>query len=107
MELSDLEMRSLLNITGAGLAALAYGCKRLSELDMKYCVNISNSGFWALAYYSRNLLQVWLFGCNNSLLFSFLKSCIMFQLARHVMYNQLKQQCRIIIQACGSKESER
>lgn len=58
-ELSELEMRSLLNITGAGLASLASGCKRLSELDLKNCENITDSGFWALAYHSRNLLQVW------------------------------------------------
>lgn len=57
-ELSDLEMRSLLNITGTGLTALATGCKRLAELDVKDCANIDDSGFMALAYYSRNLQQV-------------------------------------------------
>ena len=58
-ELSDLELRGLVNITGTGLAALAAGCWRLSELDLKNCENINDSGFWALAYYSRNLRQVW------------------------------------------------
>lgn len=57
-ELSDLEMRSLLNVTGTGLTALAMGCKKLAELDVKDCTSIDDSGFMALAYYSRNLQQV-------------------------------------------------
>ncbi|KAK2965869.1 hypothetical protein RJ640_024711 [Escallonia rubra] len=65
-ELSDLEMRGLLNITGTGLTALAFGCKRLAELDLKHCVNISDSGFWALAYFSRNLRQINLGNCGIS-----------------------------------------
>ncbi|KAA8536797.1 hypothetical protein F0562_029275 [Nyssa sinensis] len=56
--LSDLELRGVVNITGAGLTALAAGCKRLSELDLKHCENIDDSGFWSLAYYSRNLRQI-------------------------------------------------
>lgn len=63
-ELSDLEMRSLLNITGACLSSLASGCKRLSELDLKNCQNITDLGFWALAYHSRNLLQINLSCCG-------------------------------------------
>lgn len=57
-ELSDLELRGLVNITDKGLTALAAGCKRLSALDLKHCENINDSGFWSLAYYSRSLLQV-------------------------------------------------
>lgn len=57
-ELSDLEARSLPNITATGLAKLAAGCRRLTELDLKNCGNIDDSGFWALAHYSRNLQQV-------------------------------------------------
>ncbi|KAL3750077.1 hypothetical protein ACJRO7_011112 [Eucalyptus globulus] len=65
-ELWDLEMRSLFNVTGVGLMALAAGCKRLADLDMKYCENVDDSGFWALAYYARNLRQINLSHCNIS-----------------------------------------
>ncbi|XP_057496054.1 F-box/LRR-repeat protein 3-like [Actinidia eriantha] len=65
-ELSDLELRGIVNITGIGLAALAGGCRRLSELDLKNCENINDSGFWALAYYSRNLQQINLSYCAIS-----------------------------------------
>ncbi|KAK9292319.1 hypothetical protein L1049_020285 [Liquidambar formosana] len=65
-ELSDLELRGLVNITGAGLTAVAAGCKRLAELDLKHCENIKESGFWALAYYSRNLRQINLSHCAVS-----------------------------------------
>uniref|UniRef100_A0A0V0HF48 Putative F-box/LRR-repeat protein 3-like n=1 Tax=Solanum chacoense TaxID=4108 RepID=A0A0V0HF48_SOLCH len=64
--LSDLEMRSLLNVTSTGLTALATGCKRLSELDVKDCTSIDDSGFMALAYYSRNLQQINLSHCAIS-----------------------------------------
>ena len=57
-ELSDLEMRSITQVTGTGLTALASGCRKLSELDIKHCVNITDAGFWSLAYYSWNLQQV-------------------------------------------------
>lgn len=56
--LSHLEIRGLKNITGAGLAAVACGCKKLDYLDLKKCENIDDSGFWALAYFARNLRQV-------------------------------------------------
>lgn len=56
--LFDLEMRGLINISGAGLMAVAAGCKGLAELDLKHCKNINDSGFWALAHYSKNLHQV-------------------------------------------------
>ena len=57
-ELSDLELRALDKITGAGLAALVTRCKRLAYLDLKHCERVDDTGFWALAYYSRNLRQV-------------------------------------------------
>lgn len=57
-ELSDLEMRSLSEVTSAGMTVLSSGCRKLSELDMKNCENISDAGFWSLAYYSWNLRQV-------------------------------------------------
>ncbi|KAL1546207.1 F-box/LRR-repeat protein 3-like [Salvia divinorum] len=65
-ELSSLEMRSLRNITAAGLKKLAAGCRRLAELDVKNCEGIDDSGFWALAYYSRNLQQINVSGCAIS-----------------------------------------
>lgn len=58
-ELSDLEMRGLVNLTSEGLTAVAAGCKKLSDLDLKHCGKIDDSGFWALSYYSRNMRQVW------------------------------------------------
>ena len=57
-ELSDLELRGLIKITGVGLEAVAAGCKRLADLDLKHCEKVDDSGFWALARYSRNLRQV-------------------------------------------------
>ncbi|KAK9735487.1 hypothetical protein RND81_04G208700 [Saponaria officinalis] len=57
-ELYDLEMRSLMNVTGIGLQAVASGCKRLAQLDLKCCSNIQDSGFWALANYSKNIWQL-------------------------------------------------
>ncbi|KAL7003119.1 hypothetical protein U1Q18_004276 [Sarracenia purpurea var. burkii] len=65
-ELSDLELRGLVNITGTGLMALASGCRRLSELDLKHCVSINDSGFWVIAYYLRNLQQINLSYCGIS-----------------------------------------
>ncbi|GAV84087.1 LOW QUALITY PROTEIN: LRR_6 domain-containing protein [Cephalotus follicularis] len=65
-ELSDLELRGLLNITGVGLAAVAAGCKRLSDLDLKHCEKIDDTGFWALAYYQLNLRQINLSYCAIS-----------------------------------------
>ncbi|XP_057962744.1 F-box/LRR-repeat protein 3 [Malania oleifera] len=57
-ELTDLELRGLVNLTSAGLTAVAAGCKRLAELELKHCVNINDPGFWSLAYYCRNLRQI-------------------------------------------------
>ncbi|XP_021742934.1 F-box/LRR-repeat protein 3-like [Chenopodium quinoa] len=57
-ELNSLEMRSLMNVTGVGLQAVAVGCKKLSMLDLKHCENIQDSGFWALANYSNYMREV-------------------------------------------------
>ncbi|WCJ26910.1 F-box family protein [Euphorbia peplus] len=65
-ELSDLEMRSLDKITGAGLTAFVSMCKTLADLDLKHCVKIDDLGFWALAYYSQNLRQINLSHCAVS-----------------------------------------
>ncbi|XP_047327228.1 F-box/LRR-repeat protein 3-like [Impatiens glandulifera] len=65
-ELSDLELRNLVKVTGSGLAAIASGCKKLSDLDLKSCINIQDSGFWALAYYRVNLRQINLSHCGIS-----------------------------------------
>ncbi|XP_022719462.1 F-box/LRR-repeat protein 3-like isoform X2 [Durio zibethinus] len=65
-ELSDLELRGLNKITGAGLEVVAAGCKRLADLDLKHCEQVDDSGFWALAYYSRNLRQINLSYCAIS-----------------------------------------
>ncbi|XP_071716848.1 F-box/LRR-repeat protein 3-like [Rutidosis leptorrhynchoides] len=65
-ELSDLEMRSLSEVTSTGMTALASGCRKLSELDVKNCGNIIDAGFWSLAYYSWNLQQINLSYCAVS-----------------------------------------
>ncbi|KAI3774414.1 hypothetical protein L1987_48969 [Smallanthus sonchifolius] len=65
-ELSDLEMRSLLKVTSAGLTALASGCRKLSQLDIKHCANVGDAGFWSLAYHSWNLQQINISFCGVS-----------------------------------------
>ncbi|KAM7278494.1 hypothetical protein ACFE04_005628 [Oxalis oulophora] len=65
-ELSDFEMRGLLNVSSVGLAAVAFGCKKLADMDLKHCDNIDGSGFWALAYHARNLRQINLSYCAIS-----------------------------------------
>ncbi|PWA55128.1 F-box family protein [Artemisia annua] len=65
-ELSDLEMRSITEVTGTGLSALASGCRKLLQLDIKHCGNIRDTGFWSLAYYSWNLQQINLSFCAIS-----------------------------------------
>ncbi|GMH13138.1 hypothetical protein Nepgr_014979 [Nepenthes gracilis] len=65
-ELSDLEMRGLKGITGAGLMAVVAGCERLTQLDLKHCENIKDSGFWAVACYSKDLRQINLSYCAIS-----------------------------------------
>lgn len=57
-ELSDLEMRGLVNITSMGIKKVAVNCRRLADLDLKHCEKIDDSGFWAIAFYSQNLRQV-------------------------------------------------
>ncbi|XP_027188211.1 F-box/LRR-repeat protein 3 isoform X2 [Cicer arietinum] len=66
VELSDLELRGLSNITSIGIKAVAVSCKRLADLDLKQCEKIDDSGFWALAYYSQNLRQINMSYCNVS-----------------------------------------
>lgn len=56
--LTDLEMRELVRVTGAGVAAVAVGCRSLAELDMKKCRSVDDVGFLALARHSENLRQV-------------------------------------------------
>ncbi|XP_022747132.1 F-box/LRR-repeat protein 3-like [Durio zibethinus] len=65
-ELSDLELRGLVKITGVGLEAVAAGCKRLADLDLKHCEKLGDLGFWALSYHSRNLRQINLSYCTIS-----------------------------------------
>ncbi|KAG1326269.1 putative F-box/LRR-repeat protein 3 [Cocos nucifera] len=57
-ELLDLEMRRLVNVTSAGMAAIAFGCRSLVELDIKRCYSVDDAGLWALAQYSNNLRQI-------------------------------------------------
>ncbi|XP_068660575.1 F-box/LRR-repeat protein 3 [Aristolochia californica] len=57
-ELSDLEMRNVMKVTGKGLAAVAVGCRRLAKLEMKRCYLVDDMGFLALAQYARNLRQI-------------------------------------------------
>ncbi|KAJ7973315.1 F-box/LRR-repeat protein 3 [Quillaja saponaria] len=65
-ELSDLELRGLVNITSTGLRTVAAGCKRLADLDLKHCEKIDASGFWAVAYYLQNLRQINMSHCAVS-----------------------------------------
>ncbi|GLT79030.1 hypothetical protein SLA2020_505410 [Shorea laevis] len=65
-ELSDLEMRGLEKVTGAGLAAVAAGCKRLGDLDLKHCDKVDDSGFWAIACHAKNIRQINLSYCAIS-----------------------------------------
>ncbi|XP_038974118.1 F-box/LRR-repeat protein 3 [Phoenix dactylifera] len=57
-ELLDLEMRGLVHITSAGIAAIAFGCRSLVELDVKRCYSVDDASLWALAQYSKNLRQI-------------------------------------------------
>lgn len=65
-ELFELEMRSLMRVTGVGLQAVAAGCKGLTEIDLKNCENIQDDGFRALAYFSKNMRQINLSHCGIS-----------------------------------------
>uniref|UniRef100_A0A1D1XKH7 F-box/LRR-repeat protein 3 n=1 Tax=Anthurium amnicola TaxID=1678845 RepID=A0A1D1XKH7_9ARAE len=56
--LSDLEMRKLVNVTSAGVTAIAIGCKSLTELDLKKCCRVDDEGFRALTQHSENLRQI-------------------------------------------------
>jgi F-box/leucine-rich repeat protein 2/20 len=57
-ELTHLEMRCLVRITGIGITSIAMGCISLIELDLKRCYSVDDSGLWALSRYSQNLRQV-------------------------------------------------
>ena len=57
-ELTNLELRCLVRITGIGISSVAIGCKSLIELDLKRCYSVDDSGLWALARYALNLRQV-------------------------------------------------
>jgi F-box and leucine-rich repeat protein 2/20 len=65
-ELTNLELRCLVRITGIGISSIATGCKRLIELDLKRCYSVDDAGLWALARYALNLRQV----CRTHLLLS-------------------------------------
>lgn len=57
-ELTNLEMRCLVRITGIGITSIAIGCTSLIELDLKRCYSVDDAGLWALSRYSQNLRQV-------------------------------------------------
>ncbi|KAI9072954.1 hypothetical protein K1719_045083 [Acacia pycnantha] len=65
-ELSELEMRGLVNITGMGISKVAVNCKRLADLDLKHCEKIGDPGCWAIAFYAHNLRQINLSYCAVS-----------------------------------------
>jgi F-box/leucine-rich repeat protein 2/20 len=57
-ELTNLELRCLVRITGIGISSVAIGCKNLIEIDLKRCYSVDDAGLWALARYALNLRQV-------------------------------------------------
>ena len=57
-ELTNLELRCLVRITGIGISSVVIGCESLVELDLKRCYSVDDSGLWALARYALNLRQV-------------------------------------------------
>lgn len=57
-ELTNLELRCLVRITGIGITSIAIGCTSLIELDLKRCYSVDDAGLWALSRYSQNLRQV-------------------------------------------------
>ncbi|CAM0949633.1 unnamed protein product [Alopecurus aequalis] len=62
-ELTNLELRCLVRITGIGISSVAVGCKSLIELDLKRCYSVDDSGLWALARYALNLRQLTISYC--------------------------------------------
>lgn len=57
-ELTNLELRCLVRVTGVGITSIAVGCTSLVELDLKRCYSVDDAGLWALSRYSQNLRQV-------------------------------------------------
>jgi F-box and leucine-rich repeat protein 2/20 len=57
-ELTSLEMRCLVRVTGIGIASIATGCPNLVELDLKRCYSVDDASIGAVARYSQNLRQV-------------------------------------------------
>lgn len=57
-ELTNLELRCLVRITGIGISSIATGCKSLIELDLKRCYSVDDAGLGALARNAFNLRQV-------------------------------------------------
>ncbi|KAK8448142.1 hypothetical protein SEVIR_8G232300v4 [Setaria viridis] len=63
-ELTHLEMRCLVRITGIGITSIAIGCTSLVELDLKRCYSVDDAGLWALSRYSQNLRQLTISYCQ-------------------------------------------
>ncbi|XP_037433159.1 F-box/LRR-repeat protein 3 isoform X1 [Triticum urartu] len=63
-ELTNLELRCLVRITGIGISSVVIGCKSLVELDLKRCYSVDDSGLWALARYALNLRQLTISYCQ-------------------------------------------
>uniref|UniRef100_A0A453JZZ1 F-box/LRR-repeat protein 15-like leucin rich repeat domain-containing protein n=1 Tax=Aegilops tauschii subsp. strangulata TaxID=200361 RepID=A0A453JZZ1_AEGTS len=63
-ELTNLELRCLVRITGIGISSVVTGCKSLVELDLKRCYSVDDSGLWALARYALNLRQLTISYCQ-------------------------------------------
>lgn len=63
-ELTNLELRCLVRITGIGISSVAIGCKSLVEIDLKRCYSVDDSGLWALARYALNLRQLTISYCQ-------------------------------------------
>jgi F-box/leucine-rich repeat protein 2/20 len=57
-ELTNLELRCLVRITGIGISSIAIGCKSLIELDLKRCYSVDDAALGALARNAFNLRQV-------------------------------------------------
>uniref|UniRef100_A0A0E0I3T4 F-box/LRR-repeat protein 15-like leucin rich repeat domain-containing protein n=1 Tax=Oryza nivara TaxID=4536 RepID=A0A0E0I3T4_ORYNI len=63
-ELTNLELRCLVRITGIGISSVAIGCKNLIEIDLKRCYSVDDAGLWALARYALNLRQLTISYCQ-------------------------------------------
>ncbi|CAL4990355.1 unnamed protein product [Urochloa decumbens] len=63
-ELTHLEMRCLVRITGIGITSIAVGCTSLIELDLKRCYSVDDAALWALSRYSQNLRQLTISYCQ-------------------------------------------